>query len=60
MCFQPSSYYLNIDNNEVVKTDLTPKELLDIAGYDLYECKTESDIQAFKKYYGVLYLQNRS
>ena len=29
----------------------TPAELLDEAGYILYECKTEKDIQSFKKYY---------
>ena len=29
----------------------TPYELLEEAGYDLYECKTEKDIQSFKKYY---------
>lgn len=29
----------------------TPKELLSEAGYDLYECKTEEDIQTFRKYY---------
>mgnify|MGYP003304220615 CR=1 FL=1 len=29
----------------------TPYELLDKAGYILYECKTEKDIQSFKKYY---------
>lgn len=29
----------------------TPKELLDEAGYKFYECKTEEDIQQFKKYY---------
>lgn len=29
----------------------TPNELLNSVGYDLYECKTEEDIQAFKKYY---------
>jgi len=29
----------------------TPKELLQEAGYDLYKCETESDIQSFKKYY---------
>ena len=37
-------------NNEVI-TNKTPKELLDEAGYILYECKTEEEIQAFKKYY---------
>ena len=29
----------------------TPKELLSEAGYDLYECKSEEDIQSFRKYY---------
>lgn len=29
----------------------TPTELLSKVGYDLYECKTEEDIQRFKKYY---------
>ena len=29
----------------------TPFELMDEAGYVLYECKTEEDIQSFKKYY---------
>lgn len=29
----------------------TPKELLDKAGYTLYECHSEEDIQAFRKYY---------
>ena len=28
-----------------------PSELLSEAGYNLYECKTEEDIQSFKKYY---------
>ena len=36
--------------NKVV-TDKTPFELLDIAGYTLYECQTEDDIQKFSKYY---------
>lgn len=29
----------------------TPYELLEKAGYDLYECTTEEEIQNFKKYY---------
>ena len=29
----------------------TPYKLLDEAGYDLYECSTEEEIQSFKKYY---------
>ncbi len=37
----PSSY----------KTNKTPQELLDEAGYILYECKTNSEILKFKKYY---------
>ncbi len=32
-------------------TEMTPEELLQTAGYKLYECKTEDDIQKFKKYY---------
>lgn len=31
--------------------DKTPEELMNLAGYDLYECKTEEDVQSFKKYY---------
>ena len=29
----------------------TPKELLNDAGYDFYECKTVEEVNAFKKYY---------
>ncbi len=35
---------------EVVETK-TPYELLNEAGYDLYECTTEEEIQKFKKYF---------
>ncbi|MBR5369857.1 MAG: hypothetical protein IK137_00975, partial [Bacilli bacterium] len=38
-----------IDEDQVVTK--TPAELLDEAGYILYECKTEEDIQKFRKYY---------
>ncbi len=31
----------------------TPRELLDEAGYILYECKSEEQIQSFKKYYAL-------
>ena len=34
-----------------IKEHKTPKELLEEAGYDFYECHTEEDIQSFKKYY---------
>ena len=36
---------------EEIKVDKTPEELMSEAGYDLYECKTEKDIQSFKRYY---------
>lgn len=32
-------------------TDKTPQELLDEAGYILYECKTKEEVDSFKKYY---------
>ena len=34
-----------------IEVNKTPQELLSEVGYDLYECKTEDDIQRFKKYY---------
>lgn len=37
-----------------IEIEKTPTELLDAAGYKLYECKTEEDIQSFKKYYAHL------
>ena len=39
---------IEINNNVSLKT---PKELLKEVGYDLYECKSEKDIQEFIKYY---------
>ena len=36
---------------EYVKVSKTPKELLKEAGYTLYECKSQDDIQQFKRYY---------
>ncbi len=39
-----NKYQKNIDKK-------TPEELLSDAGYILYECKNEDDIQSFKKYY---------
>lgn len=41
---------LNISKEET-ETTKTPKELLEEAGYILYQCKTKNDIQKFKKYY---------
>ena len=40
-------------NDENIKADKDPEELLNQAGYDLYECKTEEEIQSFKKYYAL-------
>ena len=34
-----------------VASEKTPKELFEELGYDFYECKTEEEIQYFKKYY---------
>ena len=42
---------LDYKTDKIVKITKTPKELLSEAGYDLYECHTEDEIQAFKKYY---------
>jgi len=36
---------------ELPVTNKMPQELLREVGYTLYECKNESDIQSFKKYY---------
>ena len=41
---------VNVENNNELVVTKTPKELLSEAGYDLYECKTEEDIQEFRKY----------
>ena len=41
----------NKDFGEIVETEKTPEELFDEVGYTLYECKTEADIQRFRKYY---------
>lgn len=43
--------YVDITKRDYVVTDKNPFELMDMAGYKLYECKTEEDIQSFKKYY---------
>ena len=45
--------YNEIDLKEEEKeiTTKTPQELMDEAGYILYECKSEEDIQSFKHYY---------
>ena len=50
--FKNFIYGLNENfEKEKVVSNLSPQELLKKAGYDLYECKKESDIQKFRKYY---------
>ncbi len=43
--------YIDVEEDEVIEVNESPFELMDKAGYTLYECKTEADIQSFKKYY---------
>ncbi len=40
-----------LEEIEEINTNKTPYELLNETGYILYECKTNDDIQEFKKYY---------
>ena len=40
-----------LTTKEEITKDKNPYELLDEDGYILYECKTEADIQKFRKYY---------
>ena len=42
---------VNIEPFLYIDTDKTPEELLDEAGYILYECHSESEIQSFKRFY---------
>ena len=41
----------DLQREEQVEEKRTPYEILDEVGYVLKECKTEEDIQSFKKYY---------
>lgn len=43
--------YEKNDDFHLVESSNTPFELMKQSGYTLYECKTESEIQSFKKYY---------
>ena len=42
---------VEVEIKKKIKVDKNPKELLSEAGYDLYECHSEEDIQKFKTYY---------
>ena len=43
--------FINVEENNKIITNKTPFELMEEKGYTLIECKTEDDIQSFKKYY---------
>lgn len=45
-----SQIYKPYDEEKVIAEE-TPEELMDKAGYTLYHCESEADIQSFKKYY---------
>lgn len=42
--------FVDVEKKEVI-VNKTAQQLMDEAGYILYECKTEDDIQLFRKYY---------
>ena len=48
--FKANNYLeLEIQNHE--REERNPYQILDEVGYELYECKTEEEIQSYKKYY---------
>lgn len=49
--FKNYIYSMLKEEDAKVASEKTPKELLEELEYDFYECKTEEDIQYFKKYY---------
>ena len=49
--FKEYIYKLNDIDEKIEYVDKTPQELMDDAGYILYECKTIEDVKFFKKYY---------
>ena len=43
---------VDVEKEQIARVETkTPYELLEEAGYDLYECNSEEEIQSFKKYY---------
>lgn len=42
---------INLERLAASSNNKSPEELLKEKGYNLYECKTEEDIQSFKKYF---------
>lgn len=52
--FKDAIYEIALSDNKnkaITITDKAPYELLDEAGYNLYECTTQDEILAFRKYY---------
>ena len=43
--------FLSVDVKKEIDTNKSALELMNEAGYDLFECKTERDIDQFRKYY---------
>ncbi len=43
--------FIDVEKDNQVIINKTPFELMDEAGYTLFECKSEEDIQSFRKYY---------
>ena len=50
--FKEYIYHFYDTNKEVEQVSTkSVRELLDEAGYELFECKTNKDVQSFRKYY---------
>ena len=49
--FKDFIYGLTEKKEEIIDVSKKPEELMSEAGYILYSCKSEEDIQSFKKYY---------
>ena len=45
--------FVKEEKEEIIVNNKSTKELLDEAGYVLYECKTQNDILKFRKYYNI-------
>ena len=43
--------FVDVEEKEEFNQNKTPFQLMNEAGYNLYECKSEDDIQSFRKYY---------
>ena len=42
---------VDVENNNALVENKTPEELMAEAGYNLFECYSEEDVQSYKKYY---------